>query len=92
VLLLGCEFRLSIGAAMLNFLSNRIGEVALLVVIAWVISFGSWKFAYNLQFISSCIEMQPIPFLAVLAAIIKMLRFLYKKTNWMHQFHKFILS
>ena len=30
------------GAGMLTVLSNRIGDVALLIVIAWMINFGSW--------------------------------------------------
>jgi len=31
----------SCGAGMLNVLSDRIGDVALLIVIAWIINFGS---------------------------------------------------
>jgi NADH-ubiquinone oxidoreductase chain 5 len=31
------------GARMLTVLSNRIGNVALLIVIAWIINFGSWR-------------------------------------------------
>jgi NADH-ubiquinone oxidoreductase chain 5 len=31
----------SYGAGMLNVLSNQIGDVALLIVIAWIINFGS---------------------------------------------------
>jgi NADH:ubiquinone oxidoreductase subunit 5 (subunit L)/multisubunit Na+/H+ antiporter MnhA subunit len=33
----------SYGARMLTVLSNRIGYVALLMVIAWTINFGSWS-------------------------------------------------
>jgi NADH-ubiquinone oxidoreductase chain 5 len=32
------------GAGMLTALSDQIGDVALLKVIAWIINFGSWKF------------------------------------------------
>jgi NADH-ubiquinone oxidoreductase chain 5 len=31
----------SYGAGMLTVLSNQIGDVALLIVIAWIINFGS---------------------------------------------------
>jgi hypothetical protein len=33
----------SYGAGMLTVLSNRIVDVALLMVIAWIINFGSWS-------------------------------------------------
>jgi len=42
----------SYGAGMFNVLSNRIGDVALLIVIAWIINFGSWSFIYYLEFLS----------------------------------------
>jgi NADH-ubiquinone oxidoreductase chain 5 len=54
---------------MLTVLSNRIGDVVLLTVIAWMINFGSWRFIYYLDFLSSSVEMEPISFLVVLAAI-----------------------
>jgi len=31
-------------AGMLTVLSNRFGDIALLMVIAWIINFGSWSF------------------------------------------------
>jgi len=40
----------SYGASMLIVLSNRIGDVALLIVIAWIINFGSWIFIIILSF------------------------------------------
>jgi NADH-ubiquinone oxidoreductase chain 5 len=36
----------SYGAGILTVLSNRIGDVALLMVITWIINFGSWSFIY----------------------------------------------
>jgi len=42
----------SYGAGMLNASSNRIGDAALLKVIAWIINFGSWRFICYLEFIS----------------------------------------
>nr|WNL53881.1 NADH dehydrogenase subunit 5 [Microtermes sp.] len=59
----------SYGAGMLTVLSNRIGDVALLMVIAWMINFGSWSFIYYLEFLSSSVEMELISFLVVLAAM-----------------------
>nr|AQP26652.1 NADH dehydrogenase subunit 5 [Subulitermes group sp. A TB-2017] len=59
----------SYGAGMLTVLSNRIGDVALLMAIAWMINFGSWSFIYYLEFLSSSFEMGLISFLVVLAAM-----------------------
>nr|AIY61952.1 NADH dehydrogenase subunit 5 [Caetetermes taquarussu] len=59
----------SYGAGMLTVLSNRIGDVALLMVIAWMINFGSWSFIYYLEFMSGSFEMELISFLVVLAAM-----------------------
>jgi NADH-ubiquinone oxidoreductase chain 5 len=41
----------SYGAGMLIVLSNRIGDVALLMVIAWIINFGGWSFFYCSEFL-----------------------------------------
>nr|YP_009350670.1 NADH dehydrogenase subunit 5 [Amitermes meridionalis]AQP27583.1 NADH dehydrogenase subunit 5 [Amitermes meridionalis] len=61
----------SYGAGMLTVLSNRIGDVALLMVIAWMINYGSWSFIYYLEFFSSSFEMELISFLVLLAAMTK---------------------
>nr|QZK21955.1 NADH dehydrogenase subunit 5 [Amitermes sp. QLD_096] len=61
----------SYGAGMLTVLSNRIGDVALLMVIAWMINFGSWSFIYYLDFFSGSFEMELISFLVLLAAMTK---------------------
>lgn len=59
----------SYGAGMLTVLSNRVGDVALLMAIAWIINFGSWSFIYYLDFLSSSVEIGIISFLVVLAAM-----------------------
>nr|YP_009351554.1 NADH dehydrogenase subunit 5 [Odontotermes longignathus]AQP29867.1 NADH dehydrogenase subunit 5 [Odontotermes longignathus] len=59
----------SYGAGMLTVLSNRIGDVALLMVIAWMINFGSWSFVYYLDYLAGSVEMEIISFLVVLAAM-----------------------
>nr|YP_009250682.1 NADH dehydrogenase subunit 5 [Heterotermes tenuior]AMX23011.1 NADH dehydrogenase subunit 5 [Heterotermes tenuior] len=61
----------SYGAGMLTVLSNRIGDVALLMSIAWMLNFGSWSFIYYLDFLSGSVEMELITFLVVLAAMTK---------------------
>ena len=61
----------SCGAGMLTVLSNRIGDVALLMVIVWIINFGSWSIIYYLEFLSASVETELISFLVVLAAITK---------------------
>jgi NADH-ubiquinone oxidoreductase chain 5 len=40
----------SYGDSMLKVLSNRIGDVALLMAIAWIINFGRWSFIYYLEY------------------------------------------
>lgn len=42
----------SYNAGILTALSNRIGDVALLISIAWIINLGRWRFFFYLKFIS----------------------------------------
>ena len=58
------------GAGMFNVLSNLTGDVVLLMVIAWIINFGSWNFIYYLEFLTGSAEIELISFL-VLAAMTK---------------------
>nr|URX53300.1 NADH dehydrogenase subunit 5 [Neotermes sp. 1 AB-2022a] len=59
----------SYNAGMLTVLSNRVGDVALLMVIAWMLNFGSWSYVYYLDFMSSSFEMEFITLMVVLAAM-----------------------
>nr|URX53987.1 NADH dehydrogenase subunit 5 [Epicalotermes sp. 1 AB-2022a] len=61
----------SYNAGMLTVLSNRIGDVALLMVIAWMVNFGSWSYIYYLDCLSGSFEMELISLLVVLAALTK---------------------
>jgi len=55
---------------MLTVLSDRIGDVSLLIVIAWMINFGSLSFVYYSEFfLSGSVEIELISFLVVLAAM-----------------------
>nr|ASM82599.1 NADH dehydrogenase subunit 5 [Agnetina aequalis] len=61
----------SYNAGMLTALSNRIGDVALLLAIAWMLNFGSWNYIYYLELSKETLEMSIIGFLVMLAAMTK---------------------
>nr|QRI59120.1 NADH dehydrogenase subunit 5 [Aulacophora indica] len=61
----------SFNAGMLTALSNRIGDVALLMAIAWMLNFGSWNFIFYLEIMKEDFIMQIISYLVVLAAMTK---------------------
>nr|WVD73155.1 NADH dehydrogenase subunit 5 [Monolepta cavipennis] len=61
----------SFNAGMLTALSNRIGDVALLMVIAWMLNYGDWNLIFYLEIMKSDWIMQLIGFLMVLAAMTK---------------------
>nr|APX40831.1 NADH dehydrogenase subunit 5 [Phaedon tumidulus] len=61
----------SFNAGMLTVLSNRIGDVALLMGIAWMLNFGSWNFIFYLEIMKNDYIMSIISYLIVLAAMTK---------------------
>nr|AFN24852.1 NADH dehydrogenase subunit 5 [Locusta migratoria] len=61
----------SYNAGMLTALSNRIGDVAILISISWMLNFGSWNYIYYYYFISDSFEMKIITLLIILAAMTK---------------------
>nr|WHE42554.1 NADH dehydrogenase subunit 5 [Habroloma sp.] len=61
----------SANAGMLTALSNRVGDVAILMSIAWMLNYGSWNFVYYLDFMKNDYFMQLIAFFVVLAAMTK---------------------
>nr|ATN23537.1 NADH dehydrogenase subunit 5 [Pseudocolaspis sp. EMHAU-15071004] len=61
----------SYNAGMLTALTNRIGDVALLMSIAWMLNFGSWNYIFYLQVMYNDYCMQVISLLIVLAAMTK---------------------
>nr|ALO77357.1 NADH deshydrogenase subunit 5 [Anthaxia sp. ANT01] len=61
----------SYNAGMLTALSNRVGDVAILMTIAWMLNYGSWNFLFYLQFMKTDFSMQLISILIVLAAMTK---------------------
>nr|AVE15695.1 NADH dehydrogenase subunit 5 [Tenodera sinensis] len=61
----------SYNAGMLTALSNRVGDVALLMAIAWMLNFGSWNYIYYLDCMMNNFELSLISFLVVLAGMTK---------------------
>nr|YP_010895152.1 NADH dehydrogenase subunit 5 [Iteaphila macquarti]WJW73678.1 NADH dehydrogenase subunit 5 [Iteaphila macquarti] len=61
----------SFNAGMLTALSNRIGDVALLLAIAWMLNYGSWNYIFYLEMAKFDSEMMLIGALVVLAAMTK---------------------
>nr|ALO70340.1 NADH deshydrogenase subunit 5 [Atheta gagatina] len=61
----------SYNAGMLTALTNRIGDVALLLGIAWMLNYGSWNYVFYLDFMKSDFSMEMISLLVVLAAMTK---------------------
>lgn len=61
----------SYNAGILTALSNRIGDVALLISIAWILNYGRWNFIFYLEFIYSDKSILIIGIFVILAAITK---------------------
>nr|YP_009389828.1 NADH dehydrogenase subunit 5 [Pternoscirta caliginosa]ANJ44394.1 NADH dehydrogenase subunit 5 [Pternoscirta caliginosa] len=61
----------SYNAGMLTALSNRVGDVFILISIAWMLNFGSWNYIYYYDFISDSFEMKVISMLIMFAAMTK---------------------
>nr|YP_010999340.1 NADH dehydrogenase subunit 5 [Cricotopus trifascia]WPM93186.1 NADH dehydrogenase subunit 5 [Cricotopus trifascia] len=61
----------SYNAGMLTALSNRIGDVALLIAIAWMLNFGSWNYIFYLEFMKNDFSMGLVGMLVMIAAMTK---------------------
>lgn len=61
----------SYNAGILTVMSNRIGDVILLIVIAWIVNFGSWNFIFYLELIKIDFCSRVIRFLIILGAMTK---------------------
>nr|YP_010296684.1 NADH dehydrogenase subunit 5 [Rhagoletis cerasi]UMI33251.1 NADH dehydrogenase subunit 5 [Rhagoletis cerasi]WCB98184.1 NADH dehydrogenase subunit 5 [Rhagoletis cerasi]WCB98197.1 NADH dehydrogenase subunit 5 [Rhagoletis cerasi] len=61
----------SYNAGMLTALCNRIGDVAFLFAIAWMLNYGSWNYIFYLELMKNSNEMELIGCLIVLAAMTK---------------------
>nr|YP_010718963.1 NADH dehydrogenase subunit 5 [Nematus hequensis]WDQ45609.1 NADH dehydrogenase subunit 5 [Nematus hequensis] len=61
----------SFNAGMLTILSNRVGDVFLLMSIAWMLNFGSWNYIYYVEFMKLNKEMMIIMLFILLASFTK---------------------
>nr|APX40168.1 NADH dehydrogenase subunit 5 [Cryptocephalus moraei] len=61
----------SFNAGMLTALTNRIGDVALLMAIAWMLNFGSWNYYFYLEICSTDMSMSVVGWLVILASLTK---------------------
>nr|QNE85447.1 NADH dehydrogenase subunit 5 [Morinia doronici] len=61
----------SYNAGMLTALSNRIGDVALLLAIAWMLNYGSWNYIFYLEVMKEDMEFMFIGGLVLLACMTK---------------------
>nr|YP_003856689.1 NADH dehydrogenase subunit 5 [Mekongiana xiangchengensis]ADK77630.1 NADH dehydrogenase subunit 5 [Mekongiana xiangchengensis] len=71
----------SYNSGMLTALSNHVGDVAILISIAWMMSFGSWNYIFYYDFLNSSWEVKVITLLIVLAAITKSAQLLF--SSWL---------
>nr|WHL46847.1 NADH dehydrogenase subunit 5 [Aphaenomurus interpositus] len=60
----------SANAGMLTVLSNRVGDLAILLSISWMLNFGSWNF-YYFQYFTDFDGLMFIMFMVILAAMTK---------------------
>nr|YP_009643723.1 NADH dehydrogenase subunit 5 [Labriocimbex sinicus]AYC21408.1 NADH dehydrogenase subunit 5 [Labriocimbex sinicus] len=61
----------SYNAGMITVLSNRIGDVALLMSIAWLMNYGSWNYIFYVDFLMNNKIMDFICLLIIIAAFTK---------------------
>nr|YP_010952626.1 NADH dehydrogenase subunit 5 [Sphinx ligustri]WMQ52972.1 NADH dehydrogenase subunit 5 [Sphinx ligustri] len=61
----------SYNAGMLTALSNRIGDVLILMVISWMMNYGSWNYIFYLNFMKNDLIMSLIGVMIILAAMTK---------------------
>nr|AZL93097.1 NADH dehydrogenase subunit 5 [Arge similis] len=61
----------SFNSGMLTVLSNRVGDVFLLMSIAWMFNFGSWNYLFYLDFLKNSFEMKFIMLMIFISSITK---------------------
>nr|YP_010947404.1 NADH dehydrogenase subunit 5 [Oberthueria caeca]WGO62433.1 NADH dehydrogenase subunit 5 [Oberthueria caeca] len=61
----------SYNAGMLTALSNRVGDVLILMVISWMLNYGSWNYIFYLDFMKNDYMMMVIGAMIVMAAMTK---------------------
>nr|WRQ20281.1 NADH dehydrogenase subunit 5 [Lucanus maculifemoratus maculifemoratus] len=61
----------SFNAGMLTVLTNRLGDVAFLLSIGWMMNFGSWNYVYFIECMKDTLEMELISIMMLFAAMTK---------------------
>nr|YP_588090.1 NADH dehydrogenase subunit 5 [Coreana raphaelis]AAY89309.1 NADH dehydrogenase subunit 5 [Coreana raphaelis] len=61
----------SYNAGMLTALSNRIGDVMILMVFCWMLNYGSWNYVFYLEFMQNDYTMKYISVMIIIAAMTK---------------------
>uniref|UniRef100_UPI0030027228 NADH dehydrogenase subunit 5 n=1 Tax=Parotis pomonalis TaxID=1557996 RepID=UPI0030027228 len=61
----------SYNAGMLTALSNRIGDVFILMVISWMLNYGSWNYLFYLNFMKNDFAMFMVSIMIIIAAMTK---------------------
>nr|WAX37276.1 NADH dehydrogenase subunit 5 [Auzakia danava] len=61
----------SYNAGMLTALSNRIGDVMILMLVSWMLNYGSWNYIFYMNFMSNDFSMKIIGGLVIIAAMTK---------------------
>nr|YP_009344643.1 NADH dehydrogenase subunit 5 [Pycnarmon lactiferalis]APU51908.1 NADH dehydrogenase subunit 5 [Pycnarmon lactiferalis] len=61
----------SYNAGMLTALSNRIGDVFILMVISWMMNYGSWNYLFYMNFMKNDYSMLMISMMIIMAAMTK---------------------
>nr|YP_009110419.1 NADH dehydrogenase subunit 5 [Striacosta albicosta]AIX11763.1 NADH dehydrogenase subunit 5 [Striacosta albicosta] len=61
----------SYNAGMLTALSNRVGDVFILMAISWMLNYGSWNYIFYLEFMNNDWEMNMVGSLIIVAAMTK---------------------
>nr|YP_009130934.1 NADH dehydrogenase subunit 5 [Ninguta schrenckii]AHH34411.1 NADH dehydrogenase subunit 5 [Ninguta schrenckii] len=71
----------SYNAGMLTVLSNRIGDVMILMSIAWMMNYGSWNYIFYMDFMSNDFSMKLISIMIILAGLTKSVQIPF--SSWM---------
>nr|YP_009479381.1 NADH dehydrogenase subunit 5 [Endotricha consocia]AVV61647.1 NADH dehydrogenase subunit 5 [Endotricha consocia] len=61
----------SYNAGMLTALSNRVGDVFILMVISWMMNYGSWNYIFYLEFMKNDYKMMIVGVMIIIAAMTK---------------------
>nr|YP_010733849.1 NADH dehydrogenase subunit 5 [Atteva charopis]WEG93572.1 NADH dehydrogenase subunit 5 [Atteva charopis] len=61
----------SFNAGMLTALSNRVGDVFILIVISWMMNYGSWNYVFYMNFMKNDWVMMMMSMMVMIASITK---------------------